>query len=139
MKRWCLDRLRGDDNTQPPTYDLTLATSAPSSGSAASADNQTPSRQRTGQPQQPPWVDDRFGSMGGPLRFNSIFTRLFQPFMSGIFYSQVPHFPRSAGLTGTCAVIARRPYQMDRVMFRGISACLICMPYMCMPTCVPHM
>jgi len=39
-------------------------------------------------PFQPPWVDDRFGSMGGPLRFNSIFTRLFQPFMSGIFYSQ---------------------------------------------------
>jgi len=39
-------------------------------------------------PFQPPWVDDRFGSMGGPLRFNSIFTRLFQPFMSAIFYAQ---------------------------------------------------
>lgn len=39
-------------------------------------------------PFQPPWVDDRFGSTGGPLRFNSIFTRLFQPFMGLIFYAQ---------------------------------------------------
>jgi hypothetical protein len=41
---------------------------------------------------QPAWVDSRFGPTGGPLRFNSVFTRLFQPIMSIIFYVQVSLF-----------------------------------------------
>ena len=101
MKRWCLDRLRGDDNTQPPLYPTTLNSSGAPPSSIPLPSSLPPSplsipppppeqtRQTQRQSAQPPWVDDRFGSMGGPLRFNSIFTRLFQPFMSAIFYAQV--------------------------------------------------
>ena len=40
-------------------------------------------------PYQPPWVDDRYGQLGGPLKPQSLFTRIGQPLMSPIFYSQV--------------------------------------------------
>ena len=43
-------------------------------------------------PYQPPWVDDRYGQFGGPLKPQSLFTRIGQPLMSPIFYSQVRAF-----------------------------------------------
>jgi len=98
FKRWCLDRLRGDDNTQPPTYSLTAQPPAASNDATPTAATSRPPASTptpsipdatSAQRAQPGWVDDRFGAAGGPLRFNSIFTRLFQPFMGLIFYAQV--------------------------------------------------
>ncbi len=41
------------------------------------------------EPPQPPWVDGRYGPLGGPWGFNNVFSALFRPFMSLIFYVQV--------------------------------------------------